>query len=187
MRIRITGMVAALAMLTLAATGGVARGDSFPPAPPAPSTAPQTSVVRSDDQSVTVATMKAVRSPNLGGPAPQISAGGPGVISCNLNVQNPHNSTHVPGSVNVVVTVQCTSQVAAIALRSALYYEGGLVSDSGSSTSTGVAFKQSNAAWSPCVSGSYVGWGSTNVQFPPGYTPASGSITSYGNTVSILC
>jgi len=179
-------MVAAFAMLTLAATGGVAMGDSFPPAPPAPSTVPQTSVVRSDDQSVTVATMKAVRSPRLGDPAPEITAGGPGVISCNLNVQNPHNSSHVNGFVNVVVTVTCTSPVDAISLRAALYFEGGLVKDSGSSTSTGVAFKQSNAARS-CISGSYTGWGSTIVQFPPGYTPASGSSTAFGNTVSILC
>jgi hypothetical protein len=63
MRIRITSMVAAFATLTLAATGGVAMGDS--PAP-APSAVPQTPVVNPDDQSVTV-TMRATRAARPGG------------------------------------------------------------------------------------------------------------------------
>ncbi len=61
MRIRITSMVAAFATLTLAATGGVAMGDS--PAP-APSAVPQTPVVNPDDQSVT---MRATRAARPGG------------------------------------------------------------------------------------------------------------------------
>lgn len=179
-------MVAAFATLTLAATGGVAMGDSPPPAPSAPSTVPQTSIVGSRDQSVTVVTLKATKSPRPGGPVPAITATGPSEITCVLNVQNPHNSSHVRGSVNVVVTMTCTSPVDAISVRAALYRNGVLVKDSGTSTSTGVTFKQNNAAVS-CVNGSYTGWGADNVQFPPGYTPSSGSGTAVRNTVSITC
>ncbi len=130
--------------------------------------------------------MRATRAARLGGPASDATAAGSTSIDCVLNVQNPHNSSHVGGTVNVVARVTCTSPVESITVRAALYRNGALVKDSGPSTRTGVASYQNNAAVS-CVSGRYQGWGSNVIQYPPGYTPSSTSGTAVGNAVDITC
>jgi hypothetical protein len=108
------------------------------------------------------------------------------VIVCNGNVQNPHKSTHVPGTVNVVVTLTCTSTVPQINIRAALYRNGLLVKDSGQKTVNNSSFAQHNAAV-PCQNGTYRGWMSFGVLFPPGYVPPTGAGSGYGNSVSITC
>jgi len=108
------------------------------------------------------------------------------VITCTPNVQNPHNSTHVGGTVNVVVTLSCTSAVPYISIRAALYRNGALVKDSGAKAVYGSAFAQNNAAVT-CSSATYQGWMSYYVEFPPGYSPASGASSGFGNSVYITC
>ena len=108
------------------------------------------------------------------------------VITCTPNVQNPHNSSHVNGTVNVVVTLSCTAPVTYISIRAALYRNGSLVKDSGSKTVYGTSSAQNNAA-EPCHNATYQGWMSYYVQFPPGYTPPSGSSQGFGNAVAIVC
>ncbi|HZM75107.1 MAG TPA: hypothetical protein VFC19_05235 [Candidatus Limnocylindrales bacterium] len=105
---------------------------------------------------------------------------------CTGNVQNPHKSTHVPGTVNVVVTLTCTSTVPQINIRAALYRNGLLVKDSGQKTVNNSSFAQHNAAV-PCVNGTYRGWMSFGVLFPPGYVPQTGAGSAFGNSVSITC
>jgi hypothetical protein len=111
------------------------------------------------------------------------------IIECTPDVQYPHESRHVSGTVNVVVTVTCTipgttSQVKIpqIQIQAALLY---------SPTSTAPAewtqadvvqpqpspkivyaqsFAQTNAS-TTCKVGTYVGWMRYWATFPPGYNP----------------
>lgn len=39
---------------------------------------------------------------------------------------NPHKSTHVPGTINVIVNVTCTEPVTQITIRGGFYYNGAL-------------------------------------------------------------
>jgi hypothetical protein len=113
-------------------------------------------------------------------------------IVCTPNVQNPHESSHVPGTVNVVGTVTCTSAVPEIQLQVALYRQNPadgrwyLQSASGVMTYSNTAFGQANAA-APCEDGNWVGWMSWYFKAPPGYTPPGGGNSGFGNQVAITC
>ena len=108
------------------------------------------------------------------------------IITCYPNVQNPHKSTHVPGTVNVVVTLTCTAPVPQINSRAALYRNGRLVKDSGQKSVYNTSFASHNAA-TACVSGWHQGWMSYGVLFPPGYSPPTGASSGFGNSVYITC
>lgn len=108
-------------------------------------------------------------------------------ITCTLNVQNPHNSSHVAGTVNVVATITCDAPVSALAINVGLYFNGALVASSGPVTNAGSAFIQGNAAV-PCANGTYTGGATGAVIFPAGFSPPSGTWPEvFGNTVSITC
>jgi hypothetical protein len=125
----------------------------------------------------------AVATPTPTGVGPQVSTP---VITCSANVQNPHNSSHVNGTVNVVVTLLCTATVPQINIRAALYRNGVLVKDSGQRTINNNVVAQNNAA-EPCHNATYQGWMSYGVLFPPGYTPQTGASSGFGNVVNIIC
>jgi hypothetical protein len=108
------------------------------------------------------------------------------VITCTGNVQHPHKSSHVPGTVNVVVTVTCTQSVPVIGIRAALYRDTVLVADSGQSNFYDVSFAQTNAA-EPCHTAWYQGWMGFTVVFPPGYNPPDGSASGFGQHAYITC
>ncbi|GHC46412.1 hypothetical protein [Streptomyces cinnamoneus] len=108
------------------------------------------------------------------------------VIRCEGQVQRPHNSTHVPGTVNVVVTVSCTAPVPEITTRAALYKNGQLVNQSTLRTQRNTRSAQNNAAVR-CSPGTYRGWMYFKVVFPPGYRPPTSSANALGQEVSISC
>lgn len=108
------------------------------------------------------------------------------VITCIPNVEYPHNSSHVNGTVNVVVTIGCTKVVPEISIRAALYFNGLLGAESTGHNVFGNNFAQDNAAV-PCQNGTYQGWMSYVVFFPPGYTPPTGSSSGFGAAVTITC
>lgn len=108
------------------------------------------------------------------------------VIRCEGQVQRPHNSTHVPGTVNVVVTVSCTARVPQITTRAALYKNGQLVNQSALRTQSNTAGGQNNAAVR-CSPGNYRGWMYFKVVFPPGYQPPTSSTNGFGQEVPISC
>ncbi|MFV8131876.1 hypothetical protein [Streptomyces syringium] len=108
------------------------------------------------------------------------------VIRCEGQVQRPHNSTHVPGTVNVVVTVSCTAPVPEITTRAALYKNGQLVNQSTLRTQHNTRTAQNNAAVR-CSPGNYRGWMYFKVVFPPGYNPPTGSANGLGQEVPISC
>lgn len=163
---------------------GVAAGD---PAAPAPDTSADasgdTSTAGDDTQTVMIVSATKASSPDT---APSPDASQAARIDCDLNVQNPHNSRHVGGMVNVVVVATCTSTVTSISLNAALYRDDHRVKESGATTSYGVKSKQANAAVA-CSNGTYQGWGNYAVVFPPGYKPQSGSKSKFGTKVNITC
>jgi hypothetical protein len=109
--------------------------------------------------------------------------------TCVPNVQNPHKSGHVPGTVNVVVTVTCTATVREIAVQAALYRQNPadglwyLQSASDVKRYYNTAFGQNNAA-APCQDGNWVGWMNYNVTFMSGYSAGD---SGFGNQVAITC
>ncbi|PKV83355.1 hypothetical protein [Streptomyces sp. TLI_146] len=108
------------------------------------------------------------------------------VIRCEGQVQRPHNSTHVPGTVNVVVTVSCSAPVPEITTRAALYKNGQLVNQSALRTQRNTRAAQNNAAVR-CSPGNYRGWMYFKVVFPPGYQPPTRSANGLGLEVPISC
>lgn len=91
------------------------------------------------------------------------------VITGTPNVQNPHKSFHVPGTVNVVVTVACTAPVTQIRITAGLYRDGVLVALSPSTPFSSTNLAQANAA-TYCQDGTYQGWMDYGVTWPPGLT-----------------
>jgi hypothetical protein len=107
------------------------------------------------------------------------------VITCTAKANNPHNSLHVPGTVNAVITTSCTSPVTRIGGIMSLYRDGVFVA-SGEATTTGSASMSMNAA-TPCVNGSYHATGDISVTFPPGYAPPWSDMWPVSATVPITC
>lgn len=107
-------------------------------------------------------------------------------ITCNPNVQHPHKSTHVPGTVNVVVTVTCTAPVTEIRITAGLYRDGSLISQSPITPFSFTSFAQANAATS-CQDGTYQGWMDYDVTWPPDYEEVAPPGPGYGAAVSITC
>lgn len=101
---------------------------------------------------------------------------------------NPHKSTHVPGTINVIVNVTCTEPVTQITIRGGFYYNGALTYVGPSKSFSGKATASTNAAV-PCKSGYYQGYISYSVKFPPGYEPPTGggSGADNPNVVKITC
>lgn len=90
------------------------------------------------------------------------------VINCSLRVDYPHLSTHEPGTVNVVATVECNRPVDSIEMTLGLARDYQEVV-SRTVTNSGVASLRSNVATSlPCVPGAYQGAAAARVTFPPG-------------------
>jgi hypothetical protein len=119
------------------------------------------------------------------GATPANAATGPGgsVITCQLAVHYPHNSTHVFGTVNVSSDILCSSIVDSIYSTTGLR---GAQSANGWDQSFNNGYMDSNAA-KPCVNGSYWGIGGGTVTFPSGYSPRVQSAEGSGATKSINC
>lgn len=90
-------------------------------------------------------------------------------ITCELSIDNPHPSSHVPETVNVVATWNCTAPVPSLEVWVYLFY-GELLVGTGHSANSGNATLKGNAA-ADCVNGFYSGFASGEVTFPPGYSP----------------
>jgi hypothetical protein len=117
--------------------------------------------------------------------APDIAVGD--INTCTANIQYPHHSGHVPGTVNVVMTVSCTSGVVYIQADVQLYYVNiAKVADSGLQTTWFNNFAYVNAA-NTCVNGTYQGWGYMNIYFGPNYEPSSGSSSGWGPINFVTC
>jgi hypothetical protein len=119
-------------------------------------------------------------------PQPVAAIAGGDVIVCVPNVQLPHNSKHVPGTINVVTTVACTKPVKSLAVRTGLYRNRKRVKISGTRYFPGSRFGVNNAAMR-CRPGTYSGAVSWTVRFPPRYVPSVQTKLAWGNMRKLTC
>ena len=94
-------------------------------------------------------------------------------IGLNGGLGAPHQSFHVPGSINVRVRVTCNSRVASIKATVALFSNTG--SKINPYRSAGVATARGNAAL-VCKPGHYQGVSEATVTAPPGFVPHVGKL-----------
>jgi hypothetical protein len=106
-------------------------------------------------------------------------------VTCTIAIYNPHKSTHVPGTINVVATIICSSIVASLDLDIYLYRGSTLVGD-GSTSNEARSAVQANA-YSGCTSGYYHGEAFGFIIYPAGYTPWADGGWVYSNSVYIAC
>lgn len=85
-------------------------------------------------------------------------------IVCELQINNAHKSTHVPGTINITATWSCTAPVSSLAIAITLYRNDIYVSE-GSNSNSGSSSLQANA-YNGCDTGSYQGVAIGNVTFP---------------------
>lgn len=107
------------------------------------------------------------------------------VITCTVAVDNPHNSGHVFGTVNVVARASCTAAVPQVSITAYLYPPVPYATVVGP-TNSGTISVSSNAARS-CSNGNWQGYGYMSVTFPPGYNPPTGSAGKFSPVISITC
>jgi hypothetical protein len=113
--------------------------------------------------------------------------GTPDVIPCEYDAQYPHNSSHYPGTINAIITVQCSAIVARIVGTMSLYRDGKFVAP-GSVDVTNKAKTQMNAATESCIPGSYYSEGIVSIYFPEGYSPPSSLNNEMTSpTVKVTC
>lgn len=106
-------------------------------------------------------------------------------ITCQVQVQYPHNSTHVPGTVNVVGTTRCDAPIASIVLSLVLLKEAQPVGRGISGRIVG-AEAQVNAA-APCSPGLYTGLMAFWLVFPPGFFPPTAINLLSSPPIPIVC
>jgi hypothetical protein len=112
-------------------------------------------------------------------------------ISCDMDVQNVHGSTHVSGTINEVVKVQCTGVAGHIRLATEMYRLSPTYAKwtAGTKNQDNTSWLQNNVATSCSAGpGEFRGWGWGTITPPPGYTlvgPADYS--KYGNITSVAC
>jgi hypothetical protein len=110
-----------------------------------------------------------------------------GIVDCTFRVDNPHESMHFPGTVNVIATLTCNRPVSGIEMTIGLARDGQEVI-SRTFTNSGVASLRENVATTlPCVSGAYQGAAVALVSFPPPSLPASGILHANSATLPVTC
>jgi hypothetical protein len=107
------------------------------------------------------------------------------VIVCSISVQNPHPSSHVGGTVNVIARTQCSAPVASLEMVMALARNGVIVGQA-TNANGGSSSLQNNVAVR-CVSGTYQGAAEAGIVFPAGFVPPTGIIANVSALVPIKC
>jgi len=107
-------------------------------------------------------------------------------IVCDVSVDDPHNSSHVPGTVNVVASVSCPGPIENITLQAHLLQPPPGSTINGR-TVYGIQNISANAANTSCINGTYQGHATGSLTFPPGYSPHTESINVYGISKAITC
>lgn len=110
------------------------------------------------------------------------------VINCEYDyVDDPHESSFKPGTVNVHAKVTCDHAVASLSMTVDLYLNGNSVGVTPQPRVRSGRVVKWNSASSSCIDGNYYGASGTDITFPAGYEPPTGEIGLQGNTVPITC
>ena len=109
-------------------------------------------------------------------------------IHCDLNVQYPHGSSHVSGTVNVQARTTCPIVMKEIYIRTWLQKSTGGTWTGASQDRFNLSTLAANSATS-CTNapGSFRGYATTIVHAPAGWTPASRQHTVYGSWRYVSC
>jgi hypothetical protein len=90
---------------------------------------------------------------------------------CTLNGHNPHKSSHVPKTVNVIVEITCEPPPRTeLRVTAGLIYEGSLIAEKGPDITFDSLVASENAA-APCEAGYYQGYIAWHITAAPGYEP----------------
>ena len=110
-----------------------------------------------------------------------------GSIVCTVDVQYPHGSSHVSGTINEVSTVLCNEAVPRLSQTTTLHKSGGGSWKGTLKVGYDTKLVQSNRATSCSEApGKFYGSAVTDVTWPVGYVgPTHNSLT--GKTVSVTC
>ncbi|MFE2754902.1 hypothetical protein ACFXGA_23165 [Actinosynnema sp. NPDC059335] len=111
---------------------------------------------------------------------------GPPVITCNAISDYPHNSSHVPGTINVVGRGVCDYAVGSIDVVTGLFRGGTTVVGTGARVQANVASLSAPAS-APCAAGSYIGVADVIFTAPPGYYPPAIRLVGQSPSVSLSC
>lgn len=107
--------------------------------------------------------------------------------TCTLSIDNPHHSTHVPGTANVETHVSCTAPVSSIDLVIYLFDLTRGRAEEDEFYNAGEASLDGNVAIDPCISGDYEGLAETTVTWPPGFTPSPQTWDVESPIVAVPC
>lgn len=112
-------------------------------------------------------------------------------FTCDLNVQDPHGSRHVAGTINVVAVVKCSAPAGKIVLGTSLSRRSPNYKQwfADAVTVIGKATAQNNRAVN-CSEGpgEFRGWAQATLTAPPGTTlVGSAQYSKYGNTKPVAC
>jgi hypothetical protein len=174
--LRVIRLCAAVTGLLMALNvGGLARATTLPD--PVPSAA-------SGQTTASDITFTFAKTPVKGRVTPDATI----TIVCSLKVNDPHNSHHFPGTVNVTATATCYGGVmASLSLRVYLYPPVPYATAVGPlATVAPGASISSNAATAACTAGNYQGYAYLTGTPPPGYAGKTAGGT-FGPTVNINC
>jgi len=115
-----------------------------------------------------------------------VNAAGPPVITCSAISDYPHNSSHVPGTINVVGRGVCDYPVGSIDVVTGLFLGGTTIVGTGARVQANVASLSAPAS-APCVAGSYIGVADVIFTAPPGYEPPAIRLVGQSPSVSLGC
>lgn len=107
------------------------------------------------------------------------------IAGCQFQVDRPHESTHFPGTVNVIGWIRCNRPVERIEMTLGLALNG-VELKSATFSNSGSAYLQGNVAV-PCVNGTYNGAAAATITFPPGSLPQIGNGHAGSGNVDIIC
>jgi hypothetical protein len=107
------------------------------------------------------------------------------IAGCQFQVDRPHKSTHVPGTVNVISWVRCNRPVDRIEMTLGLALNG-VELKRDTFANSGSAYLEGNVAV-PCVSGTYNGSAVATITFPAGAFPRTGNGNAGSGDVNIIC
>jgi hypothetical protein len=175
-------MVASLTLIVFTSSSGWATGTPDP-------------VVPDSDEAQPVTLSSEGAPPSKGGTGVTPLAAGPGgaVINCELQAQAPHNSSHVPGTINEIGTIVCDANVSSLTISVDLYKRvctpdctWRLMASSPAKLVLGKRSVQQNVAIA-CSPGTYRGAATGTVVFPPRYTPSAESGSAWSGTRALTC
>jgi hypothetical protein len=111
-------------------------------------------------------------------------------ITCSLNVQNVHGSTHVAGTINGIASISCTRVAGSLQIHYSMIRLSPYAQWAGPSRTNGGHSSITTNRAIPCSEGraAFRGWAQGIISPPPGYSLSGpASTNAYGNISYVEC